>query len=361
MKRLVIGLVVVLGVTCGMGSWAADFDGDSRDDIAVFRPAAGLWAIRGVTRLYLGGSGDEPVAGDYDGDGIADIAIFRGTTGVWAVRGITRTYFGGNNDTPISGGGGQRLYDYVVQPGAAADLVQALESDTLDSVFVPAGDYNVSEIINVDNVKQISSGYLGATFNFETGGYLSIEVPNCHVERIKVNGGGDPGGGIGNFYIQAQYASIVDCRSINSLDDGFQISSAGEYASFVNCIGIGPEGSSFSADPGLFGTRFTNCLAETDGGDSHAGFKGCHNLTSCVVEGGFGDYYNGFEDCYNLAACKSKSPYKNSFATCARVSACSSLGYISGVAFNNCSNLSSCHTDGHGYSSCWKLDTDSCD
>ena len=123
---------------------AADFSGDGIGDIAVFRPGSGLWAVRGVTRLYFGGSGDLPVPGnysgrapdqpaifrfggglwggqggtliyfggsgdeaipgDYDGDGKYEYALFREASGLWAVRGITREYFGSSADLPIAAG-----------------------------------------------------------------------------------------------------------------------------------------------------------------------------------------------------------------------------------------------------------------
>ncbi len=82
---------------------AADFNGDGVGDIAIFRPASGLWAIRGVTRLYFGSSGDTPVPGDYNGNRIDAPAIFRPTSGLWAVRGVTRVYFGGGADQPKPG------------------------------------------------------------------------------------------------------------------------------------------------------------------------------------------------------------------------------------------------------------------
>jgi beta-lactamase superfamily II metal-dependent hydrolase len=82
---------------------SGDYDGDGSDDIAVFRSASGLWAVRGVTRVYFGGFSDIPVPGDYDGDGRSDIGIFRSISGLWAVRGVTRAYFGSSSDTAIPG------------------------------------------------------------------------------------------------------------------------------------------------------------------------------------------------------------------------------------------------------------------
>ncbi|MFH1038096.1 MAG: C1 family peptidase [PVC group bacterium] len=82
---------------------SGDYDGDGTSDLAVFRRSSGLWAIKGVTRTYFGGSGDTPVSGDFNGDGLSDIAVFRAATGLWAVRGVSRTYFGRAGDIPVPG------------------------------------------------------------------------------------------------------------------------------------------------------------------------------------------------------------------------------------------------------------------
>lgn len=82
---------------------SGDYDGDSTSDIAVFRPSSGLWAVRGVTRVYFGQSGDIPTSGDYNGDGTTDIALFRPASGLWAVRGGGRSYFGIQGDIPVPG------------------------------------------------------------------------------------------------------------------------------------------------------------------------------------------------------------------------------------------------------------------
>ncbi len=79
---------------------SGDYDGDGRSDIAVFRPASGLWAIRGLTRFYFGTDGDFPVSADYSGDGTSTPAVFRPAGGLWAARGLTRFYFGRTGDLP---------------------------------------------------------------------------------------------------------------------------------------------------------------------------------------------------------------------------------------------------------------------
>jgi len=95
-----------------------DYDGDGTSDPAIFRESSGLWAVRGVTRVYFGGSVDLPVPRDYSGSGTTEIGIFRAASGLWAVRGLTRTYFGGSGDQPLPGyfaGGGARIA--IFRPG----------------------------------------------------------------------------------------------------------------------------------------------------------------------------------------------------------------------------------------------------
>ncbi len=88
---------------------SGDYNGDGKADIAIFRPASGLWSIRGITRVYFGSSSDLPVSGDYTGNGTTNIALFRPSTGMWAVRdfptvGYTgRAYFGSSSDAPVPG------------------------------------------------------------------------------------------------------------------------------------------------------------------------------------------------------------------------------------------------------------------
>lgn len=82
---------------------SGDYDGDGTAEIAVFRPASGLWAMRGLSRFYFGRAGDFPVSGDYQGDGTAGAAIYRPLTGLWAIRNLTRIYTGFIGSIPVPG------------------------------------------------------------------------------------------------------------------------------------------------------------------------------------------------------------------------------------------------------------------
>jgi hypothetical protein len=103
------GLWAIRGVTRvyfgAPGDWTApaDYDGNGTTEIGIFRPSSGLWAVRGTTRAYFGNNYDHPYPGDYDGDGTAEIGIFRMTSGLWAIKNLTRVYFGSGADSPVPG------------------------------------------------------------------------------------------------------------------------------------------------------------------------------------------------------------------------------------------------------------------
>jgi hypothetical protein len=88
-----------------------DFTGDGVADVALWRPSTGQWFIlrSGSPNLYyavpFGMAGDIPAPGDYDGDGRFDLAVFRPSQGTWYVAGSTGSSivraFGTNGDQPI--------------------------------------------------------------------------------------------------------------------------------------------------------------------------------------------------------------------------------------------------------------------
>ena len=94
----------------------ADFDGDRRTDVAVYRPSTGSWYILKSATGYTAGDGyiwgadaDTPVPGDYDGDGRIDVAVYRVSSAHWFIlrssSGYTQwsTYqWGTTGDVPVA-------------------------------------------------------------------------------------------------------------------------------------------------------------------------------------------------------------------------------------------------------------------
>lgn len=107
---------------------AADFDGDLKTDFAIVRAdQAGeanlVWFVLGSNFDYgfgffarWGSPGDMPVPADYDGNGKADITIFRPSTGLWA--GLPSTLQAGPAGT-----------QFGVQWGTNGDIPQPADYD----------------------------------------------------------------------------------------------------------------------------------------------------------------------------------------------------------------------------------------
>ncbi|HVF47107.1 MAG TPA: glycoside hydrolase domain-containing protein [Pyrinomonadaceae bacterium] len=88
----------------------ADFDGDGKSDISVFRPESGTWFVLSsvsstFSALPFGAETDVIAPGDYDGDGKTDYAVFRPSAGIWHMSLKARTYsakqWGANGDIPV--------------------------------------------------------------------------------------------------------------------------------------------------------------------------------------------------------------------------------------------------------------------
>ena len=90
-----------------------DFDGDSKTDIGIFRPAPSEWwylrSSDGANRAFqFGSSTDKIVPADYTGDGKTDLAFYRPTSSEWFVlRSEDFTFygfqFGTSGDKPAPG------------------------------------------------------------------------------------------------------------------------------------------------------------------------------------------------------------------------------------------------------------------
>jgi hypothetical protein len=76
--------------------------------VAIWRPSTGFWYIRKSSNFNLdifswGQTGDVPVPGDYDGDGRDDPAVYR--NGVWwqirSTQGLATGTWGVATDIPV--------------------------------------------------------------------------------------------------------------------------------------------------------------------------------------------------------------------------------------------------------------------
>ncbi|MEW6360598.1 MAG: M36 family metallopeptidase [Acidobacteriota bacterium] len=79
-------VTLINGYTCSFASRTvrADFDGDGKSDLSIWRPSTGTWwadrTTAGVFAAQWGTAGDTPLGGDVTGDRKADLIIYRPAT-----------------------------------------------------------------------------------------------------------------------------------------------------------------------------------------------------------------------------------------------------------------------------------------
>lgn len=191
--------------TFGDVSVAADYDGDARTDFAVLRPREGLeeaiWYVRrsgdgGGVREQWGAQtlGDVPVPADYDGDGRADLAMWRVPNGEWEIRGsatgaITSVRFGTSADVPVPADyDGDRRADLASYRAGSWNIYGSLVGNTQrtlgSGVDLPVpGDYDGdgradAEVFGPTNgTWAILQSGSGTTRRLNWGGAGDIPVP----------------------------------------------------------------------------------------------------------------------------------------------------------------------------------------
>jgi subtilisin-like proprotein convertase family protein len=131
----------------------ADYDGDGRTDLSVFRPASGSWFLNrsrdGFTAVNFGLSGDLLAPGDYDGDGKTDVAVFR--SGSWFVlkssdNSFSAVGFGFASDVLVAGDydGDGRTDPAVYRPSNNTWYALNSSGGVTGVAFGAAGDVPVS-------------------------------------------------------------------------------------------------------------------------------------------------------------------------------------------------------------------------
>lgn len=139
----------------------ADFDGDRRTDVSVYRPDTGTWymtlsSTSGVFRgTQFGISSDRIVPQDYDGDGKTDLAVYR--SGVWyRMLSSTNTFnaytFGISTDTPVPADyDGDDKADIAVYRDGIWYTINSSNGAFVAAQFGAAGDKPVAGDYDGDN------------------------------------------------------------------------------------------------------------------------------------------------------------------------------------------------------------------
>ncbi|PYS99297.1 MAG: hypothetical protein DMF63_11780 [Acidobacteria bacterium] len=142
-----------------------DFDGDGKTDAAVFRPNADpaqpdFYILNSagftVSGASWGTTGDIPVVADYDNDGKSDIAVYRSSNTTWYVLnsggGASAVVFGQAGDVPVAGNfAGSANADYTLYR-LGVWVTQVNGGGILNFVHGAAGDILVPADYDGDNI-----------------------------------------------------------------------------------------------------------------------------------------------------------------------------------------------------------------
>lgn len=135
----------------------ADFDGDLKADVSIFRPSDGTWWIlksrdNTVTIRQFGTSGDKITPGDYDGEGLTDLAVFRPSDATWWILNssndtVSIFNWGVPTDKPVPGDyDGDGRTDIAVYRNGAWHIRQSSDGMTVSQQFGLGSDIPVAGV-----------------------------------------------------------------------------------------------------------------------------------------------------------------------------------------------------------------------
>ncbi len=177
---------------------SADFDGDLKTDLSVFRPSTGSWFILhssdfSVRAQQFGTNGDIPAPEDYDGDNITDIGVFRPSSGTWFyLRSSDNTFvaaqFGANGDIPVAADydGDARADLTVFRPSSGTWFRLNSSNGTFTAVsFGTNGDVPVAGDFDGDGKSDIT------VFRPSTGAWFRLNSANSQFSAVSFGTEGD--------------------------------------------------------------------------------------------------------------------------------------------------------------------------
>lgn len=145
----------------------ADYDGDGRTDHAIYRD--GVWYIYSSSSASVrienfGLAGDMPRPADFDGDGRADVAVFRPSNGTWYLLNSSNgqfaaVQFGANGDHPMLGDydADGRTDFTVFRPSTSRWFTfRSSDNQIREDAFGTAGDIPLSGDYNGDSLADLA-------------------------------------------------------------------------------------------------------------------------------------------------------------------------------------------------------------
>ncbi|HEY0547159.1 MAG TPA: zinc-dependent metalloprotease family protein [Pyrinomonadaceae bacterium] len=215
-----------------------DYDGDAKTDYAVFRN--GTWYLQrstaGFSGLVFGTSTDIPVPGDYDGDAKTDVAVYRPSSGTWYVlrssdNAVTAQNWGISTDVPVPGDyDGDGKADYAVFRSGTWYLLRSTAGATgisfgLGTDAPVPSDYDGDGKTDIATTRNVG-GFLQWYIQRSTAGYTTVTwgLPSDRQSPGDYDGDGKSDvavfrAGDGSWTIQRSSNGSLDLRTYGASGD----------------------------------------------------------------------------------------------------------------------------------------------